>query len=276
MSPAVIGLALFAALLHATWNAFLRGGADRLWTVTVMSMSGTAVAIPFLFLLPLPAPAAWPAIALSSLLQTGYSLFLVAAYRRGELGQVYPIVRGSVPLLVTLGGLAFAGEAVGLWQMAGVLLVTAGIMTLSSGKGRADPMSVLLALATGVFIASYVMVDAIGVRLSGHSGAYTVWVLVGYGTLLPVVVAVARGGLAVDLQQRETWTALGGGLAAALAYGAVIAAFYLGPTGPIAALRETSVIFAILIGRMFLGETLTLRRGIACVVVATGAILLGL
>ncbi|TIS50813.1 MAG: EamA family transporter, partial [Mesorhizobium sp.] len=104
MNATVVGLALSAAILHAGWNAFLRTGADRLWTVTVMSFSSTAAAILLAVLHPLPAVAAWPYVALSAFLQVGYSVFLVAAYRHGELGQVYPIVRGSVPLLVALGG----------------------------------------------------------------------------------------------------------------------------------------------------------------------------
>jgi hypothetical protein len=102
MSGVVIGLALSAAILHATWNAFLRSGGDRFWTVTVMSFASTVFALPFVFIYPLPATEAWLYIVLSAILQVGYILFLVAAYRYGELGQVYPIVRGTVPLLVTL------------------------------------------------------------------------------------------------------------------------------------------------------------------------------
>ena len=228
MSPLVVGLALFAAVLHAAWNAFLRSGADRLWTVTVMSFASTLVALPCLFLQPLPAPGAWLYIALSALLQVGYSLFLVAAYRHGELGQVYPVVRGSVPLLVTLGGFLLLGERLGLGEVAGVALVAAGIMSLALGKGKASTRSLLL-----------------------------------------------RGRLSLDLRARETWKALGGGLVAMLAYGAVVAAFALGPAGPITALRETSVIFAALLGRLFLGETLTLRRIAACSLVVMGTVWLG-
>src|SRR5687767_12480057 len=137
MSATVIGLALFAAILHATWNAFLRLGADRLWTVTVMSLAMTAVALPFAVILPVPPSAAWPYLILSSCLQVGYSLLLVAAYRYGELGQVYPIIRGSVPLLVMLAGLAFAGERLAALPVLGVILVALGIMSLAVGKGRA-------------------------------------------------------------------------------------------------------------------------------------------
>ncbi len=111
MSPTVIGLALLAAILHATWNAFLRTGADRLWTVTVMSFASTAVALPFAIYYGLPSSEVWPYVVASAGLQVVYCLFLVAAYRQGELGQVYPIVRGSVPLLVLLGASVMAHRA---------------------------------------------------------------------------------------------------------------------------------------------------------------------
>jgi drug/metabolite transporter (DMT)-like permease len=274
MSIGVISLALLAAVLHATWNAFLRSGADRLWTVTVMSLSSTVVALPFVFIYPAPASSAWLYVVLSAILQVGYSVFLIAAYRNGELGQVYPIVRGTVPLLVALGGFLLADERLGTYRMAGVVLVAAGIMSLSLGKGRAATSSILFALATGAIIAGYATVDAIGVRQAGHSGAYIAWVLVVYGALLLATFLVIRGKLTVDVRSPETLKALGGGIVALVAYGVVVAAFALGPAGPIAALRETSVVFAALIGWLFLGEVLTLRRIFACVIVGLGAICL--
>lgn len=275
MSATVIAMALFAAVLHASWNAFLRNGRDRLWTVTVMSFSTTAVAIPLALLSPLPPQQAWASIGLSALLQVGYSIFLVAAYRHGQLGQIYPIVRGTVPLLVTFGGLAFAGERLGLPQLLGVGLIAAGIMSLALGRNRATTSSILYALATGAIIASYATVDAIGVRLAGDAGAYTAWVLLAYGALLPAAFILFRGRLSVDFRSAETWQALAGGVVVLLAYGIVVAAYMLGPAGPITALRETNVVFATLIGWLLLGEPLTIRRVIACIVVACGAICIG-
>ena len=275
MSATVVGLALFAAILHAGWNAFLRTGADRLWTVTIMSFSSTALAIPLALFNDLPASAAWPYVMLSAVLQVGYSVFLVAAYRHGELGQVYPIVRGSVPLLVTLGSFALAGQQLTVPEIVGVALVACGIMGLSLGRGRASTTSILYALATGAIIAAYATVDAIGVRAAGSSGAYAAWVLLIYGALLPATFIALRGRLTVDWRAPETRKALGGGLFALVAYGAVVAAFALGPAGPITAIRETSVVFAAFIGRFFLGEQLTPRRIGACAIVALGAICLG-
>ncbi len=274
MSLAVIGLALFAAIMHATWNAFLRTGADRLWSVTVMSFSSTVVAVPFA-IFHLPAPHAWPYVVLSACLQVAYSVLLVAAYRHGELGQVYPIIRGSVPLLVTLGGALIAHQYPTISQAIGVTLVALGIMSLSLGKGRAATPSILFELAPGVIIASYATVDAIGVRQAGSSGSYTAWVLVIYGAMLPATFVAFRGKLTVDFRATETLKALGGGLFSLISYGVIVAAFALGPAGPITAIRETSVVFAALIGWLFLRETLTPRRIAACVVVALGAISIG-
>lgn len=241
-----------------------------------MSFASTIVAIPFVFLYPVPASGAWLYIALSAVLQVRYSVFLVAAYRYGELGQDYPIVRGTVPLLVTFGGFAIAGDKLNPYQIAGVILVAIRIMSLAFGKGRASTSSILFALATGAIIAAYATVDSIGVRETAQSGAYTAWVLVLYGVFLPAAFLALRRRLVVDFRAPATWKALGGGLVAMIAYGVVVAAFALGPAGPITALRETSVVFAVLIGWLFLGETLTTRRILACSVVAVGAILLGL
>ena len=276
MSPIVIALALTAAVMHATWNAFLRSGADRLWTVTVMSFSGTIIAIPFAFIFPLPAPSAWLYILLSSALQVGYTFFLVAAYRYGQLGQVYPIVRGTAPLLVTLGTFMLAGQEPTPAQLVGVTMVAVGIMSLALGRSRASWTSLAFALATGVIVASYGTVDSIGVRIAEHAGAYAAWVFIGYGTTLPLAYLLVRRRLVVNLAQADTWKALGGGVVALFAYGLVVIAFSLGPAGPITALRETSVVFAILIGWLFLGEALTPRRILAGAVVALGAICLGL
>jgi drug/metabolite transporter (DMT)-like permease len=275
LSASVVGLALLAAILHASWNAFLRTGGDRLWTITVMSLSGIVVGLPFAVLYPWPEPSAWLYIFLSAGLQVGYILFLVAAYRYGELGQVYPIVRGTVPMLVTLGGFLLTGQQLGIYQTIGVVLVAVGIMTLSLGSNRAPTTSMLLAFATGAIIATYATVDSIGVRHAGHAGAYAAWVLITYGLGQVAAFVVLRGRLVLDLRSSITWKALGGGIVALIAYGLVIVAYTLGPAGPVTALRETSVIFAALIGWLFLGESLTRRRALACVIVALGAIFIG-
>lgn len=271
MSPAVVGLALSAAVLHATWNAVLRSGADRLWLVTIMSFATTLVAVPFAIALPLPLPASWPYLFISSCLQVGYSIFLVYAYRYGDLGQVYPIVRGSVPVLVTISGFLFAGQHPAPRPLLGVALVAIGIVSLAAERQRPPAASILLALATGLIIALYTTTDAIGVGHAGDARVYATWIFLIYGALMPATFMALRGPPRVDIRSPETAKAMAGGVVQLLAYGAVISAFALGPAGPISALRETSVVFAALIGRFFLDEALTFRRIAACAVVALGA-----
>ncbi|WP_145634051.1 DMT family transporter [Neorhizobium alkalisoli] len=275
MSTSVVFLALFAAVLHASWNAFLRSGADRFWTMTVMSLAMTVVALPVAIILPLPIAAAWPYLIGSAFFQLFYGLLLVAAYRHGELGQVYPIIRGSAPLLVTAGSFALIGEALHPLAMLGVLFIVIGIMVLALGKGSASVQSMLYGLATGVMIAGYSTVDAIGIRVSGDRAAYITWVFVLPGFLLGAAFLLTRGRLKIDLRARETKKAVGGGMVSLLSYGVVLVAYSLAPAGPVSALRETSVVFAVVIGWLFLGETLTVKRIAACIVVAAGAILIG-
>lgn len=276
MSVVAVGLAVLAAILHASWNAFLRTGADRLWSITVMSLAGSIICLPFLFMLPLPGAAAWPYILLSAGLQVGYSLFLVAAYRHGELGQVYPIVRGTVPLLVTLGGFLAFGETLGPWQTLGVIMIATGIMSLSLGKTRAATSSILFALTTGLIIACYSTVDSRGVRLVEQPVSYALWVLFLFGLMITLAFIITRRGLVIDMRSPVTWKAVGGGVLAMLAYGLVVVAYAHAPAGLVTAVRETSVVFAVLIGALLLGETLTMRRLLACVIVASGAIAISL
>jgi drug/metabolite transporter (DMT)-like permease len=271
MHSAVVGLTLSAAVLHALWNALLRGGGDRLWSVTVMSFATTAVAIPAALLLPAPLSGCWPYIGISAVLQVGYAIFLAYAYRHGELGQVYPVIRGSVPLLVTLGGFLLASQRLHRPGLFGIFLVSAGITSLALGRDRVNTKALLLALATALFVACYVVVDGIGVRLAGNAQSYTAWIFLTYGALLPVASLPLRGRATYRVRTGETVKAVAGGVLSIGSYGAMISALALGKLGAVSALRETSVVFSVLLGRILLGEPLTRRRLAACTVVAIGA-----
>jgi drug/metabolite transporter (DMT)-like permease len=271
MHSAVVGLTLSAAVLHALWNALLRSGGDRLWSVTVMSFATTAVAIPAALLLPAPLSACWPYIAISAVLQVGYAIFLAYAYLHGELGQVYPVIRGSVPLLVTLGGFLLASQRLHRLGLFGIFLVSAGITGLALGRDRANTKALLLALATALFVACYVVVDGIGVRRAGNAQSYTAWIFLTYGALLPAASLPLRDRATYRVRAGETVKAVAGGVLSIGSYGAMISALALGKLGAVSALRETSVVFSVLLGRMLLGETLTHRRLAACTVVAIGA-----
>ena len=271
----IISLVLFAALLHAGWNALLRGGADRLWSMTIMCLAvATASAAIAYFLLP-PAKASWMYAALSAVLHVGYNLFLVRSYQIGELGQTYPISRGSSPLLITIAASAFAGERVGMGALLGIALVSGGIISLAFKGRRLAVPSLPYALGTGCFIAAYSVADGIGVRLSGAPMAYTVWMCVLWGILMPAVYIGLRGARSLFAVRPGFLTAVVGGLVSLRAYGIVIYAMSGAPLGAVSALRETSVLFAALIGYFFLGETMTVRKILSCAVIAAGTIILG-
>lgn len=264
-----------AALLHASWNALLRGGADRLWSMTIMCVAvAIASATIALFLKP-PAEASWGYAVLSAVLHVGYNLFLVRSYRAGELGQTYPIARGSSPVMIVVAASAFAGEKIGIDALLGVVLVSGGIVFLAFNGRELAVTSLPYALGTGCFIAAYSVADGIGVRLSGAPLAYTVWMCALWGILMPVVYIGLRGAGGLLAIRPGFTQAFVGGLVSLLAYGIVIYAMAGAPMGAVSALRETSVLFAALIGYFFLGDALTVRKMLACTVIAIGAAIIG-
>ncbi|HTD10583.1 MAG TPA: DMT family transporter [Steroidobacteraceae bacterium] len=272
MRPTAIALTLLAAMLHATWNAVLRSSLDRLWSVTIMSFATTLAAVPFALLLPLPLTQSWTYLGFSAVLQVAYIILLAHAYRSGELAQVYPVVRGSVPLLVTIGGFVLAGQRVGPAGLLGIALISLGIVSLALGRVRAEAKTLALGLLTALLVASYVTADGIGVRLSGNPQSYAAWIFLIYGALLPATFLLLRGRITVKLRAPETVKALTGGFISLASYGAIIAALAVSKLGPVSALRETSIVFAALIGHVVLGERLTGRRMLVCLAVTLGAV----
>jgi len=274
------GFVLVAALLHASWNAMLHGNRDRFLSMTWMSIAIATVSTFVVLFTPRPAHAAWPYIVASGLVHIFYNVTLVQSYRRNDLAQAYPIARGSSPLLVTLGAALFAHEAIGPLHIFGILMISGGIISIALEGSRVSRAGALAALTTGATIAVYTVIDGIGVRLTdGQALAYTAWMFLFYW-LMPVLFVAMRGRAALWTPVRAAPMALGsslvGGLVSIAAYGIVIWALQSGAMGAVSALRETSVVFAVLIGRMFLRETVSGKRWLACVVVAAGAVCLGL
>jgi drug/metabolite transporter (DMT)-like permease len=276
VTPLVIALGLFAAVVHASWNAILRSRRDRLWAVTIMSYATTAVALPLAILAPLPPSGCWPFLAVSAVLQVAYSVLLAFAYGAGDLGQVYPIIRGSVPPLVALASFVFVGQRLSPALVGGVAIISGGISLIALGRGRLSATAMGLALSVGVVIAAYVTVDGQGVRAAENAQTYEAWVFIVYGVLMPLTYRVVRGRFASGLNTRDGVTAAAGGVLSMLSYGAVLTALALGPAAPIAALRELSIVFSVLLGRFALGETLKPSRIVACALVTAGVIMIGL
>ena len=270
MTSFVLGFVVCAAILHAGWNAVLRGGSDRLWSMTLMMIAITvaaAIALPFL---PWPNAASWPYVITSAIIHVGYNLSLVRTYRSGDLGQTYPVSRGSSPVLVALGAAVFAHEIPGLTACFGIALVSAGIISLAfqGKKVRADFLPA--AFTTGVLIGAYTLVDGIGVRLSGNSLAYANTMFLLWSITMPAIFYAMRGKPPA-YTGGQTAMALTGGLVSILAYGIVIWAMQFDAMGVVSALRETSVVYAAIIGRVFLHEKLSARRVASCLAIAAGA-----
>ena len=274
MTLSIAALVLFAALLHASWNAMLKGGGDGFWGMTVMGIATSLACAAILPFLPLPARASWPYIAGSATLHIGYNAFLIRAYRSGDFGSAYPIARGSSPLLVTLGAALAATELPTLAGMTGIVLVSIGIISLAFRGGRLPEMGLLYALGTGFFIAAYSVTDGIGGRLSGSSVSYTLWMCVIWGATALPIYFLWRRDVKLWRGARATGLAALGGVVSVLAYGIVIYAMTRAPMGSVSALRETSVLFAVLLGRIFFAERLTARKIMSVLVIAAGALCL--
>ena len=277
METTVFAVVLAAAALHAGWNALLKIGLDRFLSAALIQIGAGLVALPALPWMSLPLAGAWPWLALSALLHIGYNAFLARAYRHGDLSQVYPIARGSAPLLVALLAL-LAGDALRLQQWPGLLVLVAGIwlMAWRGGHARLDRALLGNALATSAFIAGYTLSDALGARANGDAIGYAAWLFAVNGLVMALVLALRRGP-AVFLRLGPHWRGglLGGGMSL-LAYSLVIWATTQAPVAQVAALRESSVLFALLIGWLLLKESMPPLRLLACCVIAAGVALLKL
>ena len=277
MSGFALTLVLCAAFLHALWNAVVKAADDRALVLGAVSAANVLAGIVLLALFEAPAVESWPYIAASTLIHYGYYVFLLLAYRLGDFSQVYPISRGLAPVLVALGAQAFAGETLPVLAWLGLLSVSFGIIVLSlpSGGIRPNLTAVAAAAGTGLFIASYTVVDGIGVRLADSPFGYIGWLFV---LEFPVILAVAwwQRGKPPALRWPAIRLGLLGGLFAALAYGIVIYVKAFTPLGAVSAVRESSVIFAALIGAVYFGERPWRRRIFAAAAVTTGVVALAI
>jgi len=286
VEPLVVGLLLAAALMHATWNALLKADrSDRLATFGVIMTTGTVmglVAVPFL---PSIAFGAWKFLAISVIVHVAYYTFLLKAYSYGDLSHTYPIARGMGPLLVAMVSGQFIGEHLRVQDIVGVVLLSAGLVTLAiplksviPKPGARHGLATLFAVMTGFTIAGYIISDGLGVRAAGpdasHRLAYIAWLCVLEGPWLLVFAVMVRPGTVWSHLRRNWWRGVVGGLIANTGYGIAIYALALGPMAHIAALRETSVLFGALMGTLLLGEPFGVRRVVAAAVIVSGLILM--
>jgi drug/metabolite transporter (DMT)-like permease len=223
-----------------------------------------------------PAGHVWPWIAASAALHTGYKAFLIGAYEKGDLSQVYPLARGTAPLIVALAGMLFLGEVPPPIRLAAVAAIGGGILLMAAGRGRLSGTALLLAMATAAFTASYTVVDGYGARLSGDASAFILWAIALDGPLMLAYGALARGKAAPAALRSGWGQGLAAGAMSAGAYWIVVWAFTRAPLALVAALRETSVLFAMLIAAFLLKERIGAVRWAAAALIVLGLVLMRL
>lgn len=278
LTPAVIAIVIGAGALHACWNAIAKQVSDRLmafaWIGTAATITGAVV----LCFTGLPFRTAIPFAIASAVIHVAYNLALMNSYRLGAFNQVYPIARGTSPLLVAVGAFFLAGERLSGPALLGIATLAAGLMSLAlsgSRLTRHDAPAVWAAVLTGVTIAGYTVVDGLGVRHAHGPWAYTALLFLLQGPPMILVAAIRRPASA--WADREAMSrGLLAGLLSVAAYGIVLWAQTKAPLAEVAAIRETSVVFAALIGLVALDEDFGKRRVVAAAVIAAGIVLIGL
>lgn len=269
MPASALALALAAAALHATWNVLLAGARDVRAATTVALVASVVLFAPVAALTWRVEAAAAPWIAVSAVLELAYFLLLTAAYRRSDVSLVYPVARGSAPVLVLVGA-TVAGAALGAWQALGVVAVATGVVLVRGLRGPVDTRGVLLALAIGATIAGYTLADNEGIE---HASAVAYLELV----LLPVAAAVlaaqALSGNLAAVRAEVGFASLAAAVSSFVAYAFILVALSLAPAATVAAVRETSIVMAVALGAVALREPIGKGRVAGAVVVFAGVAL---
>jgi len=268
---------LFGALLHASWNALVKSSTDKALDTALIHLLGSVMTVPLVLWLGWPPAAAWPYIGASVVIHIAYYIALTGAYKHGDLGLTYPLMRGTAPLLVALSATLTVGESLSPLAWAGVMGVCCGVLTLGlSRHAMESPRAVGFALSNAVVIAIYTVVDALGARLSGNALQYVVALFVLDGWPFAAIVLARRGRAAWPYARRRWPMAAGGAVASFGAYGIALWAMTRAPVATVAALRETSVLFAAILGSWFLKEAFTVRRAIGTGIIVAGVMALRL
>ena len=271
LSWPVLGAVLFAALLHAGWNALVKSSRDKALDMAVIHLIGSVLALPLVMLVGWPRAEAWPFILASVLIHIGYYIATTRAYQHGDLGLTYPLMRGVAPLLVALSASFTLGETLSPLAWAGILGICCGVLLLGlSRHALRAPKAVGFALANAVIIALYTVVDGLGVRASGHALQYVATLFLLDGWPFGLLMLARRGRAMLDYGRQRWPVATGGALASLGSYGIALWAMSRAPVATVAALRETSVLFAVLLGSWLLKEGFTLRRLLGTCVIVGG------
>ncbi len=272
----VFFVVILAAGLHAAWNAMLKGGQDKYLGTAAVVIGQAIFAIPTLFFVPAPDPSSFMLILAGAGLHLGYQFFLMASYSSGDLTQVYPLARGSAPLIVALVSVSLLGVSLEPIELIAVAVIGLGIMSIAvvgTRDGLHDRKSAVLAIITGCFIASYSLIDGLGARQAGTALGYYGWLAIGNALAFCAIAAVARPSVLRRIPTEGLRLTLFGGGASYAAYALVVWSFTQAPIALVTALRETSIIFALLIGVFVLKERLSLAKVASTAIVLAGVIM---
>ncbi|TIP43563.1 EamA family transporter [Mesorhizobium sp.] len=280
MTLSVFFAVLAAAAMHAIWNALVKVHLDRFLSITLMTLGMGAVALLALPFVGVPKAEVWPYIIASVIFHMGYRTFLIAAYRAGDFAQTYPLARGTAPLLAALGGIVIVAEVPAPLAILGIVLLSAGTLVLSFRGGahleRLNLRAVGFALGTSIFIAGYTLSDGSGARLAATASSYAAWLFVCDALSALVLCLIFRGPKALPVLARDWKAGVYTGVLSGAAYWIVMWAMTKAPIASVAALRETSILFALMISVFALGEKMTAWRGAAVLSIVAGVVTLRL
>lgn len=278
MEPLVFFAILAAAAMHAAWNAMVKLGLDHFSSIALLTFMQAGISLLLIPFFPLPAAAAWPWLAASAVIHAAYKLFLIKAYQHGDLSQIYPLARGSAPVMTALVAAFLLGEPLPALKYAAIGCIAGGVLLMSL-RGGADfkfmpPRAVAWALGTACFTAAYSIVDGLGARLSGSPSAFTIWMFAGDGFFVLLWTLKTRPAGAFAKMAPAWKSGLFAGALSLASYWVAIWAFTQAPIAIVAALRETSVLFAMLFAIFLLKERAGWPRWIAALCIVTGVILI--
>lgn len=275
MTPTVFIAVLGAALLHASWNAIIKTGGNKQTTMMIFTIWQGAIGFAVVIWLPFPDAAVWPWLIASGVIHMFYQLFLAYAYEQGDLSRVYPISRGSAPLIVLAVSAVFLADVVTATEYAGVALLGLGIVLMAGGALTSGENRKLIpfALGAGCATAGYTLVDGIGARIGGNPVTYVAWLLA-LSAVFFVPAALVLKGRSVAVAPWAVWLrGIIPAIASFVAYGIVVWAMTQAPIALVAALRETSILFAVLIGWIVFGERMGLLKAVAATLIVAGVVL---
>ena len=272
MSSTVFFAVLGAALLHATWNALIRHGASKAAGVGIMTLVQGGLGLVLVMTQPMPAPQVWLWLAASGVFHAGYKIFLSLAYERGDLSGVYPVARGAAPMIVLIVSALFLAERLTLSETAGILVLGTGIFCLARGifTSGEDRRMIPLALGSAAMTAGYSLVDGLGARVAGNAVQFTAWLFVVDAVLFTPLMMILRGTRFLHVPPAAWGMGAVAALASFLSYLVAVWAMTEAPIALVTALRETSILFAILIGWLIFKERMDALKAIAAILIVTG------